>query len=263
MTETSIFASKIPQQGITTSPSFIEHRDYLEAQKRFWTVDEDKARLERVDTDSKSLVEYEVRADADFARITSDVVIAPGAHVIEIGCGVGRLLSRFLAQYELGALTGLDISGGMIEQAERNLGQRPNLKLVVNSGADLTAIPEGSADFIYAKDVFIHIHDVAVVRSYLREIRRVLKPSGVFRFNVRRMDLWTMFSHSPGGWLARLSYMAGINSPIRQRTGELKAGFDGIQYRERDLRQLATAAHLKMSTVVYLGHIWCTCRPEA
>jgi hypothetical protein len=155
----------------------------------------------------------------------------------------------------------------MIRYARDALGVRDNLILAVNSGADLSIIPDGSIDFAYSNDVFIHIHDAEVVKSYFSEVKRVLKPTGFFKFNVRRMELAKMFSNSPGGLLAKAMHIIGVCSPISAR-GQPSAGFSGIQYRERDLRRLVRAAGMEIAAVAEIregagsdmhGRIWCTC----
>ena len=93
------------------------------------------------------------------------------------------------------------------------LAPRDNLTLAVNSGTDLTMIPDRSVEFACSYAVFIHIHDIAVVRRYLNEVQRILKPSGFFKFNVRRMDVANMFSNSPGGLVAKVLYLIGAAVP--------------------------------------------------
>jgi ubiquinone/menaquinone biosynthesis C-methylase UbiE len=243
---------------------------YLQEQKCFWNADEQKSRFGRVDTVSKTEAEYNRAADKDFEKVFSDVRTDPNSTILEIGCGVGRLLSRLLCRRKTGKVIGVDISDSMIQYARNALGARDDLILAVNSGADLSIIPDGSIDVAYSNDVFIHIDDVEVVGSYFNEVRRVLKPSGLFKFNVRRMELEKMFSNSPGGLLAKVLYTVGAWSPINA-TGQPSAGFNGIQYRERDLRRLIRTARMDIVTVVHIraavgpdlhGRIWCTCRPR-
>lgn len=244
---------------------------YLQEQKKFWDVDEQTSRFGRVDTVSRTEDEYNRLADRDFQLIFSDVRITPNSTILEIGCGVGRLLIRLLSRTDPGAVIGVDISEGMIRHARDALGTKENLTLAVNSGADLSMVPDRSVDFAYSNDVFIHIHDVTVVSRYLREIQRVLKPTGLFKFNVRRMDLGKMFSNSPGGLLAKLSYVIGAQSPIKRMSGRPISGFSGIQYRERDLRRLVENARMEVIDLIHIqeesgpdkhGRIWCTCRPR-
>lgn len=110
------------------------------------------------------------------------------------------------------------------------------MELLVSAGADLSMISGSSIDFVYSNDVFIHIHDKDV-RSYFREVPRVLKPGGFFRFNTRRMDINSVFSNSLGGLLAKAGYLSGILSPL-SRGKAAEPGFSGIHYRKRDIQRL-------------------------
>ena len=115
--------------------------------------------------------------------------------------------------------------------------------------------------------VFIHIHDIAVVQRYLNEVQRILKPSGFFKFNVRRMDVASMFSNSPGGLVAKVLYLIGARSPIKKASGQPIAGFSSIYYREADLRHLVKVAGMEITDVVHMeeqGGPWilCTRRPR-
>jgi SAM-dependent methyltransferase len=232
--------------------------DYLKSQKNFWNTDERTARLGRVDTVSRSEEEYERLADEDIQRVVEAIPLKPGATVLEIGCGVGRLLGRFRALHPSVKLIGVDISENMISYARA---AHPDLALQVNSGADLPMIESGSVDYAYANDVFIHIADGAVVRSYLAEVRRVLKPSGIFRFNVRPMKLSRMFSNSPGGLLAKASYLLGRSTIGDYQPG--RGGFNGHHYRRNDLKRLAKEARLRVISITETpapdgNRLWCT-----
>jgi ubiquinone/menaquinone biosynthesis C-methylase UbiE len=246
----------------------ISSSEYLVAQKAFWDVHERLARFGRVDTLSTSEIEYEARAERDFARVFAGLEhrIEAQSTVLEIGCGVGRLLSRLLAYTTPKLVIGLDISAGMIEQARNALGPREDLILLTNSGADLQMIANESVDLAFCNDVFIHVHDIGVIRQYLDETRRVLKPSGVFRFNVRRMQLARMFSNTPGGLLAKLSYSMGFRSPLRRSENPV-AGFDGLHYRARDMTRMVRSSGFKIARLaVHEGEgadgerYWCTCQ---
>lgn len=242
---------------------------YLQEQKKFWDADEKTSRFDLIDSVSRTECEYNRRADQDFDLVFSGVRITPNWTVLEIGCGVGRLLSRLLSRASPGKVIGVDISESMTQHARNALGAKENLTLAVNSGSDLLMIPDRSVDFAYSYAVFIHIHDVAVVQKYLGEVQRVLRPSGFFKFNVRRMDLAKMFSNSPGGLIAKASYVIGARSPIKKAGGQTIAGFDGIYYREGDLRHLVKVAGMEITDAVHMeeqgdpnheGRIWCTCR---
>jgi ubiquinone/menaquinone biosynthesis C-methylase UbiE len=246
----------------------ISEDSYLGAQKAFWDTNEETSRLGRVDTISRTCSEYEERADRDSAIVFAglEACIDADSRILEIGCGVGRLLSRLLARTAPKLVIGVDISAGMIAHARNALGTREDVLLATNSGQDLEMIASESIDIAFCNDVFIHVHDIDVMRRYLSEVRRVLKPSGVFRFNVRRMVLSTMFSNSPGGLLAKVSYAIGLRSPLKKAKNPV-AGFSGLQYRERDMTRLIKEAGLEITTLFAEGsnghqdgRIWCTCR---
>ena len=101
---------------------------------------------------------------------------------LEIGCGVGRM-TRMLARI-FGHVTALDVSGEMIERAKVNLAGWGNTLLIHGDGATLTGVPDESQDFAFSFIVFQHIPSAEVIRSYCREVHRVLKPGSLFKFQV-------------------------------------------------------------------------------
>lgn len=238
--------------------------DYLAIQRSFWNVDEQTARFGRVDTVSRSQQEYDQLADRDVEFVLEGVAVQPGWTLLEVGCGVGRLISRIAANIGVVKIIGVDIAENMIQFARKSLTDQRNIEFHVNTGADLSMLGDSSVHFAYSNDVFIHIADIEVVRSYFAELYRVLRPGGIFRFNVRRMDLETMFSTSVGGRLAKAGYHTGLLSPLRGRKAG-NEGFNGIQYREKDLRKLLKATGLDVVSLHSFDGIderkfWCTCR---
>ncbi len=237
--------------------------DYLRIQKKFWNVDEHTARFGRVDTVSRSEEEYNRLADRDLTLVLEGINVQPGWTVLEVGCGVGRLISRFRERISPTKIIGVDIAENMIGFARKALADASNVELHVNTGADLSIVTGSTVDFVYSNDVFIHIADVTIVSRYFSEIYRVLRPGGIFRFNVRRMQLNRMFSNSLGGLMAKIGYGIGLLSPLAgyKRGAE---GFNGIHYRETDLRKLACRTGLLTADIRPLDDdderkLWCTC----
>lgn len=103
-------------------------------------------------------------------------------HVLEIGCGAGRVTRALAAQF--GSVTGVDISGEMVRQANLALADRPNSKAIQNNGRDL-ALVQGPVDFAFSTIVFQHIPSYEVIESYVREVHRLLRPGGLFKFQVQ------------------------------------------------------------------------------
>ncbi|MCA1580385.1 MAG: methyltransferase domain-containing protein [Acidobacteria bacterium] len=113
------------------------------------------------------------------AQVLKNVRLRPDAQVLEIGCGIGRLMKAMRRRARV--VTGVDISGEMIERARRELLPDDGVRLFATDG-DLREIPDRSIDFVYSFIVFQHIPSRAAVLTYLREAARVLRPGGLFRF---------------------------------------------------------------------------------
>jgi len=103
--------------------------------------------------------------------------------VLEIGCGAGRI-TRALAQV-FGRVDGVDVSGEIIEHARQTLSGCPNIGVWQNNGADLAMFGDEEFDFAFSYIVFQHIPRKAIVENYMREVRRVLRPGALFKFQVQ------------------------------------------------------------------------------
>lgn len=108
--------------------------------------------------------------------IMSHYVIAPGAKVLELGCGTGSMWKNNLHLLTGGAqLTLTDFSEGMLEAAKRNvISGRVTFQQV-----DIQDIPypDASFDVVIANMMLYHVPDL---HRGLSEVRRVLKPGGEF-----------------------------------------------------------------------------------
>lgn len=103
--------------------------------------------------------------------------------VLEIGCGSGRI-TRALSEI-FGEVYAVDISGEMIRQATESLKDRPNAHVFQNSGSDLSVLGKIRVDFAFSFIVFQHIPSREVIQNYVREVHRVLRPGGLFKFQVQ------------------------------------------------------------------------------
>ncbi|HTA30996.1 MAG TPA: glycosyltransferase, partial [Candidatus Cybelea sp.] len=103
--------------------------------------------------------------------------------ILEIGCGLGRM-TKHLARH-FGHVHAVDVSGEMIRQAQARLKDLSNVSLHETNGADLALFANEKFDFVFSFIVFQHIPEHAVVLSYIREAHRVLRPGGVFKFQVQ------------------------------------------------------------------------------
>jgi SAM-dependent methyltransferase len=103
--------------------------------------------------------------------------------VLEIGCGSGRI-TRALAEI-FGDVYAVDISGEMIRQARETLQNTPNAHVFQNNGTDLRVLGDIQVDFAFSYIVFQHIPSRSVIHSYVREVARLLRPGGLFKFQVQ------------------------------------------------------------------------------
>lgn len=103
--------------------------------------------------------------------------------VLEIGCGAGRV-TRALARL-FGEVHAVDVSGEMVAQATEALRSRPNATVYQNNGMDLSIVPVTDFDFAFSTIVFQHIPSREVIESYVRDVHRLLRPGGLFKFQVQ------------------------------------------------------------------------------
>jgi SAM-dependent methyltransferase len=106
--------------------------------------------------------------------------------VLEIGCGAGRI-TRALAEV-FGEVYGVDVSGEMISQARQALADVPNAHVFQNNGTDLKVLGDIQVDFAFSFIVFQHIPSREVIYNYTREVNRLLRPGGLFKFQVQGCD---------------------------------------------------------------------------
>jgi len=96
---------------------------------------------------------------------------------LDFGCGVGRLSRGLSAHFD--AVVGLDLSRPMVERARELNADRPNCRFEVNLTAGLAGLRDGEFDLVLSLITLQHVSDPAAVRSYLRELARVLAPDGL------------------------------------------------------------------------------------
>jgi SAM-dependent methyltransferase len=132
-------------------------------------------------TQDATVESYEASGDRDAAAMVEGLRgrVGPDARVLDLGCGMGRLTAR--AAERFAHVDGVDVSPEMIEVARKEHAGRANVAFHVNSGADLAGFPDASFDLVFSYAVLSHV-PAEVVRAYFREVNRVLRPGGWFRY---------------------------------------------------------------------------------
>ena len=126
--------------------------------------------------------------------------LAPGATVVELGCGGGTTETRLLA--ERFRLTGIDLSPAQLERARRRVPAAEYLE------ADITTIelPTGSLDAVAAFYVLNHVPREHL-GPLLERIHGWLRPGSLLVASLGASDNpgWT------GHWLGAPTYFAGFS----------------------------------------------------
>ena len=107
------------------------------------------------------------------------------APALDFGCGVGRLTRALSAYFD--ECWGVDISPTMIRLAKDFHQNNSHCNFLLNQSDALLNFSTGTFGFIYSSIVFQHMRS-KYVRRYLRELVRVLKPGGVFVFQIADRD---------------------------------------------------------------------------
>lgn len=153
---------------------------------------------------------------------------APGARVLEIGCGTGALTALLVAR---GArVTALDQSPEMLERARERLaraGAADAVTWLERTAAEIDALPEAGFDAVVAS-LCLSEMGAAGRRFVLGEARRRLVPGGVLavgdevrpRGATARMLLAVLrVPQAALGWLL----VGSVSRPLADPAGELRA----------------------------------------
>ena len=150
--------------------------------------------------------------------------------VLEIGCGAGRV-TRAFARY-FGQVYAVDISREMVKRARNAVQEFPNTRILRNNGKDLAALGgslwerisgRGIApqfDFAFSYLVFQHIPSRAIIENYVRETNRVLRPGGLFKFQVQGAP--QVETNADDSW---------VGAPFTRRDAEEMAARCGFEMR--------------------------------
>jgi SAM-dependent methyltransferase len=157
---------------------------------------------------------------------------------LDFGCGVGRL-TRALARH-FRECVGVDISAEMVRKAlELNAGCE-NCAFLLNVDPNLSQFESGSFDLVYSSKVLQHLPNKRLVRAYVSELVRLVKPGGLAVF-----QLWTSIPVRNRLQPRRRAYalLRAVRVPqSRLSTLGLSPMGRGIAVSERQIREIVEAA---------------------
>lgn len=117
--------------------------------------------------------------------------------MLDIGCGIGRMLKPFAQKFPGMKIYGVDVSEEMVHQGKQRMKEFQHVTLTGNNGKDLSMFDDNFFHFIYSYIVFQHIPRT-YVRNYFREVNRVLDDTGLFVFQMQIMEGESRLSEPPG-----------------------------------------------------------------
>ncbi|ASC70057.1 2-methyl-6-phytyl-1,4-hydroquinone methyltransferase [Halomicronema hongdechloris C2206] len=153
-------------------------------------------------------------------RLLSYVTLPATPHVLDIGCGTGRLLRRLGTHYPALTGVGLDVSAEMLRQARSALPDTTRFDFV-QGRSDAMPLSPAEFDAAFCTISFLHYPDPARV---LDNIRQILKPQGRFYLADYAPSRWSGQNRqylplSPGGLrfynaTAREQLGSQVNLPV-------------------------------------------------
>jgi ubiquinone/menaquinone biosynthesis C-methylase UbiE len=120
---------------------------------------------------------------------TAGRTVPEQAAILDFGCGSGRMV-RWIPKHRQNAkVFATDIDGNNITWCRANL--RPEITCMVNTTVPHLPFEDRTLDLIYSGSVFTHIEDTT--ESWLAELRRILKPGGLFYVTIHdhsTIEIW-------------------------------------------------------------------------
>lgn len=153
----------------------------------------------------------------------NSMAIPAGAHVLDVGCGSGWATRLMAEQASNGHVVGIDIADEMIALARETSSSFSNVEFQVASAEKL---PFAAREFSHAfsMESLYYYEDMLAA---LREIKRVLKPGGLF---VTVVDLFR--ENAPSGqWIKQLKVPVQYLSIAEYRSQFERAGFVNVSDR--------------------------------
>ena len=106
--------------------------------------------------------------------------------ILDVGCGRGFLLEKLKRVAQVGTqFVGLDISPKLVEIAREN---NPEARIDVGD-AEAMSYKDNEFDFVFMTEALEHMQDF---RKSLSEVKRILKPGGIFIVTVPNRD-WASY----------------------------------------------------------------------
>lgn len=118
-----------------------------------------------------------------------DARIGPDADIVEIAPGHGRWTEHLLRRAR--RLDIVDINQSCLDACAERFAADDRLVCHLTGGSSLSFLDDASTDFIWSFDAFVHM-DADVVRSYIAEFARILRPGGQAVIHHANLRPWSL-----------------------------------------------------------------------
>jgi ubiquinone/menaquinone biosynthesis C-methylase UbiE len=112
--------------------------------------------------------------------LKKEVRFSENDKILDFGCGSGRL-SKWLINFGVDKIVGIDITNEMIEEAKKNCSSFQNVNFLPYDGQTIP-FPDGYFTKIFSIGVLSLVLDDNAFQNTIKEINRVLKKNGLFFF---------------------------------------------------------------------------------
>ena len=107
------------------------------------------------------------------AWLRAERLLSPDADVLDLGCGIGRVAAALAPHCR--SVLGLDVSAGMVAEANRRHGGNPALRFAVSDGG---SVPDGPFDLAILVDSMPYILQAGFVEPIVAGLAAALRPGG-------------------------------------------------------------------------------------
>ena len=174
--------------------------------------------------------------------------LAPGARLLDVGCGPGTVTVDLAARVAPGEVVGVDRSAAVLEDARAHAAEKgaQNVRFEVGDAYELQ-YEDDTFDVVHAHQVLQHLTDPVAA---LREMRRVTRPGGVVAVRDSDYAGMTWYPPHPG-----LDEWQALYHEVTQANGaEADAG--------RRLLSWVREAGFDPAGVAPGASVWCYATPE-
>jgi SAM-dependent methyltransferase len=176
--------------------------------------------------------------------LIESAALAPGARVLDVGCGTGNLVVRLARAHPDAVVSALDPDPKALERA-RSKASRERVDVAFQQGyAEELPYPDGAFDCVLSSFMFHHLGPETQA-AMLRDVHRVLAPAG---------GAFHLLDFATSGEPGRLARLLHAKQHLGQRPEGLaallrEAGFEAVAEIERRRTLFGGICHLRGSLV--------------